>query len=173
MPPRLNIVLLNPEIPQNTGNIGRTVAALPRSASGGACRLHVIHPIGFDMSEKARRRAGLDYWHLVECVEHESWDAFLSSEREASVRGRLWLYTTKSSMPHWDATFREGDYLLFGKETSGAPPEIHEWVDRTHGEDHRVTLPMDPRARSLNLSTVVCAAAYEALRQLEMPSAIR
>ena len=84
--PRFNIVLLNPEIPNNTGNIGRTAAAT-------GCRLHLVHPLGFDMSEKALRRAGLDYWHMVDCVEHESWEAFLHAENPR----RLWLFTTRSS----------------------------------------------------------------------------
>ncbi len=153
--PRFHIVLLNPVIPNNTGNIGRTAAAT-------GCRLHVIHPLGFDMSAKARRRAGLDYWHLVDCREHESWETFLQSERP----GRLWLYTTKCSRPHWDADFTEGDYLLFGPETSGVSDEIHEWVERTQGTDHRITLPMAEGARSLNLATVVCTAVYEGLRQI-------
>ncbi|MCA9290014.1 MAG: tRNA (cytidine(34)-2'-O)-methyltransferase [Phycisphaerales bacterium] len=155
--PRFHLVLLNPQIPNNTGNIGRTAAAT-------GCMLHVIHPIGFDMSEKARRRAGLDYWHLVACREHESWDAFLDAEHPA----RLWLYTTKAARPHWEAEFRQGDYLLFGQETAGVPDWCHDWVDETYGPGQRITLPMDPRARSLNLSTVVCAAAYEGLRQLAM-----
>jgi tRNA (cytidine/uridine-2'-O-)-methyltransferase len=153
--PRFNIVLLNPEIPNNTGNIGRTAAAT-------GCRLHVIHPIGFDMSEKARRRAGLDYWHLVECVEHNNWEAFLEKESPS----RLWLYTTKSTRPHWDARFKPGDYLLFGRETSGVSQEVHDWVAQRFGNDHRLTLPMAPEARSLNLATAVCAAVYEGLRQL-------
>ncbi len=153
--PPLHIVLLNPEIPNNTGNIGRTAAAT-------GARLHIIHPIGFDMSEKARRRAGLDYWHLVDCREHESWEAFLASESPA----RLWLYTTKSNRPHWEARFLPGDYLLFGKETSGVSDDVHEWVAQNYGEDHRITLPMAPQARSLNLATAVCAAVYEGLRQI-------
>ncbi len=155
--PRFHIVLLNPEIPNNTGNIGRTAAAT-------GCRLHIVHPIGFDMSLKARRRAGLDYWHLVDCREHESWSAFLDAEQPQ----RVWLYTTKSSRPHWEASFELCDYLLFGKETAGVPTEVHEWVTSTFGEDHRITLPMvdDPAARSLNLATAVCAAVYEGLRQV-------
>ncbi len=153
--PRFHIVLLNPQIPNNTGNIGRTAAAT-------GCRLHVIHPLGFDMSEKARRRAGLDYWHLVDCREHADWDAFLAAERP----GRLWLYTTKTPRPHWQADMERGDYLLFGTETTGVPEAVHEWVEQTHGSDHRLSLPMDPDARSLNLATVVCAAVYEGLRQL-------
>lgn len=152
--PRFHIVLLNPQIPNNTGNIGRTAAAT-------GSRLHIVHPLGFDMSEKARRRAGLDYWHLVDCCEHKSWEAFLESERPK----RLWLYTTKSTRPHWEAEFRTGDYLLFGQETAGVPDHIHTWAEQTFGPQHRITLPMAPSARSLNLATVVCAAVYEALRQ--------
>ncbi len=153
--PTLHIVLLNPEIPNNTGNIGRTAAATD-------CRLHIIHPVGFDLSEKALRRAGLDYWHLVDVREHASWEAFLSAEQPA----RLWLYTTKTTRPHWEATIAGGDYLLFGRETKGVSDEVHDWVEKTYGADHRITLPMAPEARSLNLSTVVCAAVYEGLRQL-------
>jgi tRNA (cytidine/uridine-2'-O-)-methyltransferase len=152
---RFHIVLLNPQIPNNTGNIGRTAAAT-------GCRLHVIHPLGFDMSEKARRRAGLDYWHLVDCREHDSWQNFLDCEQPE----RLWLYTTKSDRAHWNADFAAGDYLLFGAETTGVSDDVHRWVEQTQGPGHRVTLPMTPEARSLNLSTVVCAAVYEGLRQL-------
>ncbi len=154
--PRFHIVLLNPQIPNNTGNIGRTAAA-------AGCRLHVIHPLGFDMSEKARRRAGLDYWHLVDCREHESWTAFVEAERPQ----RLWLYTTKSSRPHWRADLDAGDYMLFGAETTGVSDDVHRWVQSNQGPDHRITLPMAPGARSLNLATVVCTAVYEGLRQLE------
>jgi len=155
--PLFHIVLLNPEIPNNTGNIGRTAAAT-------GCRLHIVKPVSFDMSEKALRRAGLDYWRLVDCMVHEDWDAFLESQEPRS----LWLYTTKSERPHWEARFQRGDYMLFGRETTGVSDAIHAWVDRTWGPDHRLTLPMvaDPQARSLNLSTVVCAAVYEGLRQL-------
>ncbi len=153
--PPFHLVLVNPEIPNNTGNVGRTAAAT-------GCRLHIVRPIGFDLSEKACRRAGLDYWHLVDVREHESWEAFLASERPA----RAWLYTTKSDRPHWRADLRRGDYLVFGRETKGAPDHVHAWAERTFGPEHRVTLPMAPGARSLNLSTVVCAAVYEGLRQI-------
>jgi tRNA (cytidine/uridine-2'-O-)-methyltransferase len=155
--PVLHIVLLHPQIPNNTGNIGRTAAATH-------CRLHIIHPIAFEMDEKARRRAGLDYWDLVDCVEHASWGAFLATEQPR----RLWLYTTRAARPHWQADFRTGDYLLFGQETAGVPPQVHDWVAQTYGETARITLPMvdDPRARSLNLATAVCAAVYEGLRQI-------
>ena len=157
--PRFHIVLLEPEIPNNTGNIGRTAAAT-------GCRLHIVHPIGFDLSEKARRRAGLDYWKLVDWREHESWEAFLRDEQPE----RAWLYTTRSDRPHWEAELAHGDYLLFGRETSGAPPDVHRWVEQVIGPEHRITLPMLPEARSLNLATVVCAAVYEGLRQTH-PSA--
>ena len=155
--PPLHIVLLSPQIPQNTGNIGRTAAAT-------GCRLHVIHPIAFDMSEKARRRAGLDYWSLVDCREHEDWESFLRTESPE----RMWLYTTRSDRPQWEAEFQPGDYLLFGGENAGVPDWLHEWMEGRYGPDHRLTLPMveDPRARSLNLATAVCAAVYEGLRQL-------
>ena len=162
--PFLNIVLVQPEIPNNTGNIGRTCGAT-------GCRLHVIHPIGFSMDEKARRRAGLDYWHLVDCVEHESWDDFLQTERFAPERtndASMWFYTTHSKRPHWNAEFSQGDYLIFGNESSGAPPAVHELIQTLFGPDHAITLPMvdDPAARSLNLATAVCTGVYEAIRQL-------
>jgi len=155
--PLLNVVLLHPQIPNNTGNVGRTVAVT-------GCRLHIIHPIAFDMSEKARRRAGLDYWHLVDCREHASWQAYLDTERPA----RVWLYTTGSTQPHWKADFQRGDHLLFGSETAGAPPEVHEWITRTQGADHRLALPMrqHPDCRSLNLATAVACGVYEGVRQV-------
>jgi tRNA (cytidine/uridine-2'-O-)-methyltransferase len=155
--PRFQIVLLHPEIPNNTGAIGRTAAAT-------GCRLHIVHPIGFDMGERARRRAGLDYWHLVDCIEHESWDAFVESESVAGAGARIWLYSTRATRPHWEASFAEGDYLLFGCETTGPPEAVRRWA----GEERSVTLPMidKPAARSLNLANAVCAAVYEGLRQL-------
>ena len=157
--PLLHIVLLHPEIPNNTGNIGRTAAAL-------RCRLHIIHPIGFDMDEKARRRAGLDYWHLVDCREHASWEAFLEHERPA----RLWLLSARAERSHFDATFARGDYLLFGKESSGVGPETHAWVENTYGRDHAIRIPMPggDGVRSLNLATAVAITAYEGLRQVEL-----
>ena len=121
-------MLLSPEIPNNTGNIGRTAAAT-------GCRLHIIHPIAFDMSEKALRRAGLDYWHLVDCREHDSWESFLEEEQPS----RVWLYTTKTDRPHWEANFQRGDYLLFGRETKGVGPEIHDWVSQTQGDSPSTT----------------------------------
>ena len=154
--PPFNVVLFAPEIPNNTGAIGRTCAAT-------GCRLHLIHPLGFDIDEKARRRAGLDYWELLDCAEHESWDAFLAEESPE----RIWLYTTKTSRPYWDAQFKPGDYLLFGRETSGVPDTVRDDVIARGDSTSLLTLPMidDPRARSLNLANTATVAIYEGLRQ--------
>lgn len=158
--PLFHIVLLHPEIPNNTGNIGRTAAAL-------GCRLHIVHPIGFDMDEKARRRAGLDYWHLVDCVEHGSWDEFLAREAPR----RLWLFTARAARPYFAADFARGDYLLFGKESTGVGPETRSWVEAAHGPDRQVSIPMPATdgVRSLNLATAVAIATYEGLRQVAGP----
>jgi tRNA (cytidine/uridine-2'-O-)-methyltransferase len=155
--PTLNVVLFQPQIPNNTGNIGRTCMTT-------RCRLHIIHPISFEMDEKARRRAGLDYWHLVDCREHASWEAFLEHERPT----RLWLYTTRATRVHWDARIERGDYILFGQENGGVPAWMHDWVATTHGEGARLTLPMidDPQARSLNLATAAACAIFEGVRQM-------
>jgi len=149
--PLLNIVLICPQIPNNTGNIGRTAMAT-------GCRLHLVHPIAFDLDEKAVRRAGLDYWHLLDVKEHASWEAFLENEKPKNA----WLFTTKTEKPLWEARFSKGDYFLFGSEQHGVPNEIHDWV----GEQASLTLPMVNDARSLNLATAVCAAVYEGFRQL-------
>ncbi len=152
--PPFHIVLLNPEIPNNTGTIGRTAAAT-------GCRLHIVHPIGFDMSEKALRRAGLDYWKHVDCRSHESWEAFLRDESPE----RLWTLSARAGRRLWDADLRSGDYLLFGCETSGLPEEVQKETTRRWGSDRSVGLPVDPPARSLNLACAVTAVVYEALRQ--------
>jgi tRNA (cytidine/uridine-2'-O-)-methyltransferase len=155
--PLFHIVLLNPEIPNNTGNIGRTAAAL-------GCRLHIIHPIGFDMDEKARRRAGLDYWHLVDCREHASWEDFIAREAPR----RMWLFTSHARGTYFDAHFQRGDYLLFGKESAGVGPETAAWVESTFGprSSLRIPMPASDGVRSLNLATAVAIAGYEGLRQV-------
>ena len=147
-------MLLNPEIPNNTGTIGRTAAAT------GAV-LHVVHPIAFDMSEKARRRAGLDYWDQVECREHENWEAFLAAEQPP----RLWAFTAKATRPVWEADLRRGDYLLFGCESDGLPVAVREWAAQRWGPECLLSLPVRPPARSLNLACAVTAVVYEAVRQ--------
>jgi tRNA (cytidine/uridine-2'-O-)-methyltransferase len=148
--PVFQIILHEPEIPNNTGNIGRTCIAT-------GCRLHLIRPLGFDTSEKACRRAGLDYWPRLSPLEHNSFDDYLTDARPA----RLWLFSTKSIRPVWNARFEPGDHLVFGKETRGLPDTL-----LARYPDRLLTLPMMPSERSLNLATAVCAAVYEGLRQL-------
>ena len=154
-PPLLNLVLDRPEIPNNTGNIGRTALAT-------GSRLHLIHPLGFDLSEKACRRAGLDYWPHLDWCEHADFDAYAATRPP-----RVWLFTTHAEPTLWEARFEPGDHLLFGRETTGCDRSVHAWVAETYGAAQRLRLPMVPRpeARSLNLATAVAVAAYEALRQ--------
>ena len=149
----LNIVLVEPEIPQNCGNIARTCAAT-------GCILHLIKPLGFDISEKAVRRAGLDYWHLVDVRVYENLDDFF---RKNQVR-EMWCLSTKAPRSYVEAQYHDGCYLLFGKETKGLPEDFLE----AH-RDSCVRIPMREEARSLNLSNAVAITAFEALRQLEFP----
>ena len=149
----LNIVLVEPEIPQNCGNIARTCAA-----TGSV--LHLIRPLGFDISEKAVRRAGLDYWHLVDVRVYDNLEDFFSKN---DVK-QLWCLSTKAPRCYTEAEFAGGCYLLFGKETKGLPEDfLNEHYEQC------VRIPMRPEARSLNLSNAVAITAYEALRQLSYP----
>ncbi len=148
--PLFHVVLHEPEIPNNTGNIGRTCVA-------AACRLHLIHPLGFDISEKACRRAGLDYWPRLDRAEHDSWERYLASARPT----RLWLFTARARTCVFDARFQIGDHLVFGKETTGLPDALLERYP-----DRLLALPMAPGERSLNVATAVCAVVYEGIRQL-------
>ena len=152
----LNIVLVEPEIPMNTGNIARTCAAT-RS------RLHLIKPLGFDISEKAVRRAGLDYWHMVDVQVYENLEDFFQKN---DVR-QLWCLSTKARRCYTEASFADGCYLLFGKETKGLPEDFLA----QHYEE-TVRIPMRAEARSLNLSNAVAITVFEALRQLEFPGLI-
>ena len=149
----LNIVLHEPEIPQNCGNIARTCAA-----TGSV--LHLIRPLGFDISEKAVRRAGLDYWHLVDVRVYDDLEDFFRKNDVAE----LWCLSTKAPRSYTQAQFRDGCYLLFGKETRGLPEDFLE----AHRECC-IRLPMRQEARSLNLSNAVAITVYEALRQLDFP----
>ena len=149
----LNVVLVEPEIPQNCGNIARTCAAT-------ACRLHLIRPLGFDISEKAVKRAGLDYWNLVEVLDYENLEDFFSKNQVE----RMWCLSTKAPRCYTEAEYRDGDYLFFGKETKGLPEPFLE----AHRESC-VRIPMRQEARSLNLSNAVAITVYEALRQLSFP----
>jgi len=149
----LNIVLVEPEIPQNCGNIARTCAAT-RS------RLHLIRPLGFDISEKAVKRAGLDYWPMVDLQVYDDLDHFFSVNPDPD----LWLATTKAPRTYTGATFRDGCYLMFGKETAGLPEAL-----RLKHYERCIRIPMRPDARSLNLANSVAVVTYEALRQLDFP----
>jgi tRNA (cytidine/uridine-2'-O-)-methyltransferase len=148
----LHIVLFQPEIAPNTGNIGR-MCAITRS------RLHLIHPLGYVINDHNLRRAGMDYWRSLDVVEHADWAAFRASP--AAPR-RIWLFTTRAERDHWDAEFADGDGLLFGNESSGAP----DWLHAELGAQ-RLRIPQpNPALRSLNLSTAAGIACYEALRQV-------
>ncbi len=151
----LHIVLVEPEIPQNTGNISRTCAAT-------GSKLHLIRPLGFEITERRVRRAGLDYWPLLELEIHDSLDELFRLYPEAAER--LWLTTTKARRPYTEADYRGECWLFFGKETAGLPL----WFRQAHAS-RCVRIPMRPEARSLNLSNAVAIVAYEALRQAGFP----
>ncbi len=144
-----HVVLVEPEIPQNTGNIARTCAATD-------CTLHLVRPLGFELSDKYMRRAGLDYWPLVDVCIHESLAAFL----EEFPAARMFFFTTKARRSYAQAQYVAGDFLVFGRETRGLPEELL----KAHPE-RCVRIPMRPEARSLNLSNSVAVAVYEGLRQ--------
>ena len=147
----IHIVLLEPEIPQNTGNISRTCAAT-------GCALHLIEPLGFDISEKAVRRAGLDYWQYLSLTVHPNYEAFL----ETVKGGTLYFCTTKAEHTYSDFDYntQEDIYFIFGRETRGLP----ERILKQH-PDTCIRIPMIDAARSLNLSNAVAIITYEALRQ--------
>ena len=151
----LNIVLVEPEIPQNCGNIARTCAAT-------GSRLHLIRPLGFDISDRAVKRAGLDYWHLVQVQDYESLPDLFAQHPEAGEE--LLLATTKAPQDYTQARFTPDSWLFFGKETAGLP----EWFCTAHRE-RCIRLPMRREARSLNLSNSVAILTYEALRQNGFP----
>ena len=149
----LNIVLVNPEIPQNTGNIARTCAAT------GAV-LHLVEPLGFSLSDKYLKRAGLDYWRLMTYHRYPSLEDFLQAHQGA----RMHFASTKAPRGHHEAAYQDGDFLVFGCETRGLPENLLERV-----YDRCVRIPMRPEARSLNLSNSVAIVLYEALRQMDFP----
>lgn len=151
----LNVVLVEPEIPQNCGNIARTCAAT-------GSRLHLIRPLGFDISEKAVRRAGLDYWNLVEVFDYANLDDFFEKHPEAL--SDLWLTTAKAPHSYFSAVFSPDSWLFFGRESVGLPEPF-----RQEHRDRCIRLPMVSGARSLNLSNTVAICVYEALRQNSFP----
>ncbi len=150
----LHVVLFQPEIPQNTGNIGRTCAITES-------RLHLIYPLGFEIRDKHLRRSGMDYWHNLDIRHHENWEAFKESDDGPA---RLFLMTTKGARSYWDIEYKDGDGLVFGREGSGAP----DWMHKEIGEDRRVFIPLyNDTLRSLNLATSAGIAVYEVMRQLK------
>lgn len=149
----MEIVLYEPEIPSNTGNISRTCAV-----TGSA--LHLIEPLGFSLADRYLKRAGLDYWDKLDLHIHKSFGDFLTANPGAN----LYLFTTKAKKNYADVTYKQNDFLVFGPETRGLPPEILQG-----GYGDPVRIPMGKDIRSLNLSNSVAIGLYEALRQLNFP----
>lgn len=145
----MNIILHQPEIPQNTGNIGRTCVATGTS-------LHLIEPLGFRLDEKSIKRAGMDYWQHLEVHRYTNFQEFL----EKNPGAKIWMATTKAKHTYSEVEFGENDFIMFGKESAGIPEEI--LVDY---EDTCIRIPMLPEIRSLNLSNSVAIVLYESLRQ--------
>lgn len=149
----LNIVLHQPEIPANTGNIGRTCVAT------GAV-LHLIEPLGFSLDEKHLKRAGMDYWHLLDVRRYINFEDFLLKNPSVGNGAKLWLATTKAHQVYSDVSFGPDDYIMFGKESAGIPEEI-----LVEHEEGCIRIPMREDIRSLNLSNSAAVVLYEALRQ--------
>lgn len=150
---KLNIVLVEPEIPQNTGNIARTCAAI-------GAKLHLVYPLGFSVSERAVKRSGLDYWDKLEIEEHTSFKTFL--EKYKPEENNMFFVTTKGKQVYSDVNYKDCDevFALFGKETKGLPEDIlKKYIDKT------IRIPMRKTLRSLNLSNSVAIVAYEVFRQ--------
>lgn len=150
----LHIVLVNPEIPQNTGNIARTCAAT-------GAKLHLIRPLGFELSDKYLKRAGLDYWHMMTLEIHDSWADFTEKYPDA----RLHFATTKAPRDYCGVAYADEDFLVFGRETKGLDEEL-----LAANYEKCIRIPMRAEARSLNLSNSVAIVLYEALRQLSFPN---
>ena len=148
----LNIVLLEPQIPQNTGNISRTCAVT-------GARLHLIKPFGFEISDKHLKRAGLDYWDKLDITYYENIEDFYSKNK-----GEYFYFTTKGKNVHSDVEYPDNSYLIFGREDKGIPEEI-----LYNNKDNCVRIPMRNNLRSLNLSNSVAIATYEVLRQWDYP----
>jgi tRNA (cytidine/uridine-2'-O-)-methyltransferase len=146
---KLHVVLVEPEIPQNTGNVARTCAAI-------GADLHLIHPLGFRVDDASVRRAGLDYWDLLTVHEHDSLESFL----EGHEHNHLYLFSTHATVAHSDVRYASESYLVFGKETQGLPRRLIR-----EGPGEAVRIPIRDAARCLNLSNAVAVGAFEALRQ--------
>ncbi len=145
----MNIVLHEPEIPANTGNIGRTCVAT-------GSRLHLIQPLGFCLDEKQLRRAGLDYWKYLDVTVYKNFEDFL----EQNPNAKIYMATTKAKYVYSEVSYQSDDYIMFGKESAGIPEEI-----LVNYKENCIRIPMEPEIRSLNLSNSVAIVLYEALRQ--------
>ena len=152
--PLLHVVLYQPEIPPNTGNIGRTCVAV-------GAKLWLIKPLGFEINEKQLRRAGLDYWPHLDWEAVENWAELIARLAGPIERGRIWLLTKTATRPYTSASFEKGDILVFGSESSGLPPEL-----LAQHPDKKLRVPMRKEVRSLNLSATAAAVVYEAVRQI-------
>lgn len=167
----INIVLVEPEIPPNTGNIIRL-------AANTGCKLHLVEPLGFELDDKRLRRAGLDYDEWAAVIRHKNWEAFLenavfnhqenSEESPPVANGQLFAISTKGTCSYTDVNFTENDFIIFGAETRGLPLDIreHKHIDKV------LRIPMQPHSRSMNLSNSVSVIVYEAWRQLGFTHAI-
>lgn len=151
--PKINIVMVEPEIPQNTGNVARTCAAT-------GARLHIVRPMGFNIDDKKLKRAGLDYWHYLDITYYDNLEDFFSKND-----GAFFYFTTKGRKAHSEVSYPDNCYLLFGKETKGLPEEL-----LIKNPERCVRIPMQGEIRSLNLSNSVAIAVYEALRQWNYPT---
>ena len=158
----INIVLLEPEIPYNTGNIGRTCVIT-------GARLHLIRPFGFRINDKMLKRAGLDYWDKLDVVEHDNIEAFyefvINESKTSEINTpQIYYATTKAKHRYTDVSFQDGDYIMFGRESAGIPEEI-----LVQHPEECIRIPMKKEERSLNLSNSAAIILYEALRQLDFP----
>ena len=147
----IHVVLVEPEIPPNTGNVARLCLAI-------GARLHLVGPLGFSLEEKTLKRAGMDYWEECDVRAWISWEQLIESIGE---RERFWYFTTKATKGMWEADFRDGDYLVFGRESRGLPESL-----LNANKDWCLRIPMRREARSLNLATSVGIGVFEALRQI-------
>ncbi len=152
--PLFRIVLIEPEIPQNTGNIGRTCV-------GANCELHLVGKLGFEINDTNLKRAGLDYWVHLKCYQHKTFEDWWSLVEDPQ---RIWLFTTKTKRTYYEPQYQQGDWLVFGKETKGLDPSFTgKYPQQT------VTIPQFGPVRSLNLATAVAIGAYEGIRQVGVP----
>ena len=150
----IHVVLIEPEIPQNTGNIARLCVA-------AGARLHLVGPLGFSIDGKEAKRSGMDYWDRLDLKTWGSWEELLAAHADPAPR--FWLLSSKVERPYWDAEFRDGDFLVFGRETKGLPASL-----LAAHPDQALTIPMTEGTRSINLATSAGIVLYESIRQITL-----